>query len=178
MTLIKVFHFKILFQLTPLVFLCNVCPLVIELFAPRQANLYLYQAPFKVNLQRDQGIPFFRNFSIELHDFILMKQKASGAQRIFIKNISLFIRADVHSVNVHLPFINFYKGFLYTALAHTDGFYLRTEKFNSSLQLLINKIIVICLFIIGYELNTILRNTKTPFFQLLSIIQQPFRQRK
>ena len=31
-----------------------------------------------------------------------MKKKTAGSQRIFIENISLFIGADMHSVNVNL----------------------------------------------------------------------------
>jgi len=59
-------------------------------------------------------------------DDIAKKDQRREAERIFVKNISLFIRADMHAVNEHLSIFNPDKGFLNTALSHTQGFYFRS----------------------------------------------------
>lgn len=62
--LIQIFHLKVLFQLSSLILLCDVGTLVIELFAARQADLHLHQAPFKIDLERHQGQAFFLELSL------------------------------------------------------------------------------------------------------------------
>lgn len=62
--LIQIFHLKVLFQLSSLILLCDVGTLVIELFAARQADLHLHQAPFKIDLERHQGQALFLELSL------------------------------------------------------------------------------------------------------------------
>ena len=59
----------------------------------------------------------------------------------------------MHSIDVNLLIFNFDEGFLNTAFAHADGLYLCSEQLDSCLKFLVNKEIMICFFVVGYQLN-------------------------
>ena len=99
---IEIFYLKISFSLSSLVFFRNAVPLVIKLFTPCQANLHFYQTVLKINLQRYDRIPLLGRLTEYLSYFILMKQELPNAERVFIKYIALFIRADIHLIDKKL----------------------------------------------------------------------------
>ena len=77
-----------------------------------------------------------------------MHQQFFYTHRIFIKNISLFIWADVHTINKHFAVFNTDKGFFYAAFSHSQGFNLCSVKRNPCLIRVFDKIIMICFFVV------------------------------
>ena len=55
----------------------------------------------------------------------------------------------MHAVDVYLAILNPHKRLLNAAFSHADGLYLSPIKLNARLVLVVNKVIVVCLFIIG-----------------------------
>ena len=99
-----------------------------------------------------------------------MEQKFPHPKRVFIENISLFIRIDVHTINIHLPLINTNKCFLDAAFSHTDRFHLCAKQFDSCLILILYKIIMVCLFIVGNQFDGLFSHTKfLPFYPSASL---------
>ena len=81
-----------------------------------------------------------------------MEKELPDPKRIFIENISLLIRADMHTIDVDLAIVHTDKRLLDTALAHPERFYLSPMECNSRLIGIQNKIIMVCLLIIGDHL--------------------------
>lgn len=61
-------------MLSALVLLCNILPLVIEFFSSGKADFQLGSSVFKVNLQRNDGVTLFGNFSVQFADFHFVQQ--------------------------------------------------------------------------------------------------------
>ena len=90
-SLIQILYLELSLCLSSLVLLRNILPLVVKLFAPRQADLYLDQTVFEVDLQRNQRIPFLLDLVLKLADLIIMKQQFADPQGILVENIPLLI---------------------------------------------------------------------------------------
>ena len=56
---VKIFHFKIPFRFTPLVFFCNILALVIKLFAPGKTDFHLNKAVLKIHFKGNQSQALF-----------------------------------------------------------------------------------------------------------------------
>ena len=55
----------------------------------------------------------------------------------------------MHSIDEHFPILNTDKGFFDAAFSHAEGFYLGTGKGDAGLVFILDKIVMICLFIVG-----------------------------
>ena len=64
--LVQIFHLKFALHLAALILLCNILPLVVELFAAAETDLHLCAPVFKIDLQRHDRIAFFLTFSGKL----------------------------------------------------------------------------------------------------------------
>lgn len=64
--LVEIFHLKFPLYLAALILLCNILPLVVELFAAAETDLHLRAPVFKIDLQRHDRIAFFLTFSGKL----------------------------------------------------------------------------------------------------------------
>ena len=82
-----------------------------------------------------------------------MHQQFFHTQRIFIKDISFFIRGNMHPINKDFPIFNAYKCFLNAAFTHAQRLYLRSMKGNPALIFFLYKIIMICLLVVGNQLH-------------------------
>ena len=60
--LVQIFHLKFALHLAALILLCNILPLVVELFAAAETDLHLCAPVLKIDLQRHDRIAFFLTF--------------------------------------------------------------------------------------------------------------------
>ena len=116
---IEIFYLKFSLGFSSLVFFSNTVPLIIKLFAPGQPNLDFNQAVLKINLQRHNRITLLSRLPEYLSYFILMKQKLSHPERVFIEYIALFIGTDIHLINKKFFPLGTDKGFLHAASSHS-----------------------------------------------------------
>ena len=76
--------------------------LVVELFALAEAKLDLYAAVLEIDRKRYKCKPVLLNAHAELLNLTPMHQKTLWAHRIAVKNVALFIGADVQSPGIKL----------------------------------------------------------------------------
>ena len=135
---------------------CGVFALVLKLFAPAKANAYFDVGTAEINFQRNKSHTLLLNSRMELHDLAFMHQKSANTKRIAVENISLFVRADVHSVDEDLAVFDIAPAVLKVHMTGTDAFYFGTEKFDPRFVFFINKIVMKSLFVVGNALFCIL----------------------
>ena len=162
----KIPHFEIPFGFPPLVFFGNVLTLIVKLLSFGQSNLHFYKTSFEVYFHWNNRVSFLRDLTDHLLNLFLVHQKLAPPERIFVENISLFIWADMHTIEDHLPIFNMDKGFLDAALAHAHGLYFGSSKSDTGFKSLFEKIIVIDFFIVGYLLLRLFRHPGSLLFVL------------
>ena len=84
-----------------------------------------------------------------------MQQQSSGAQRIFVEDIALFVGADVHVINEGFSILDLNVAFLQTALTRTQAFYLCTSQRNTGLYGFFDKVVMICFFVLRDQFCTL-----------------------
>ena len=87
-----------------------------------------------------------------------MHQEFSCPERIFVKDVALLVRIDMHTVNIDLILVDPHKSFFYAALAHPDGFDLGSEQLNAALKFLNDKIVMVGLLVICHQLDCFFQN--------------------
>ena len=143
------------------ILLPDILALVIELFAPCQADLDLDPSVFEVDLQGHQGIALGLDLAGQLEDLSLVQEQAAFAQGLTVEDIALFIGADVHALNESFSVINGYISFFDAAFAHTDRLDLGSEKLDPAFVFFFYKVIVVGLLVVGYQLHRFSRHDKT-----------------
>ena len=88
------------------VLLRDIRPLVIELFASRKSDLDLDSGISEIDLKRNNREALLGRFLLKFQNLIFMHEKFLDAERIAVENISLFIRADMHSLDKISPSLN------------------------------------------------------------------------
>lgn len=86
--------------------LFNGFPLVIQVLAFCQRDLDLDLAIDKIDLKRNQGQPFFVDFSVKFFDFPTVKQEFSDPQRIMVFVIGEGVNADMHLIEKDLSVLD------------------------------------------------------------------------
>ena len=84
-----------------------------------------------------------------------MHEELPCTERVFVEDITFFIRADVHVVDIYFAVLNANERLLHATLTHTDGLHFRTDERNAGFVFFFDKILVICLFIVRYQLYII-----------------------
>ena len=129
-------------------------PLVIELFAPRQADLYLDHGVLEIDREGDQGIALLGDLANHLPDLISVEKELADPERIPVEDVSLLIGADVHAIDEHLPLFLPDEGLLDGTPAHADRLDLRADQGDPGLVFFFYKIIVIRLLVVGDQLRS------------------------
>ena len=92
-----------------------------------------------------------------------MHQQTAGTQGVLVKNISLFIGADVHPMHVHLTVLGDAEGIFQVHMALTDRLDLGARQLDACLVLILDKIIVVGLAVLGDHLDApALHGTTSP----------------
>ena len=130
------------------VFFGDVLAFVVKFFTSREANLHFYQAAFQVDFQGHDGVAFHLDLIFQLADLRLVEKELSGAQGIFVENVSFFVGTDVHVLYQHFPTIDGNEGFFDAAFAHAEGFHLGAVKSDACLVFFVYKIIMVCLLVV------------------------------
>ena len=130
------------------VFFGDVLAFVVKFFASREADLHFYQAAFQVDFQGHDGVAFHLDLIFQLADLRLVEKELSGAQGIFVENVSFFVGTDVHVLYQHFPTIDSNEGFFDAAFAHAEGFHLSAVKSDACLVFFVYKIIMVCLLVV------------------------------
>ena len=86
--------------------------LIIKLLAFGQSQFHFTPAILKVKSQWHQSIAFPLLQPDPFGDLLLVHQELTDAQRVFIVNIPLFIRINMHLINENLTVVNIGKTFL------------------------------------------------------------------
>ncbi len=125
--------------------------LIIELLTAGQTDFHLDKASLEINLERHYGIPGHLGFSDQLPDFRSMQKELPFPQGIPVKNITLFIGIHMHTIDEKLAVLKAAVSLLDAALPHSETLYFCSEKLYPGLVRLLDKVIMISLFIIGDE---------------------------
>ena len=96
-----------------------------------------------MHVKRDERVTVARDLAQKARDLAFMKKKPSYTKRVFIKDIPLFIRRDMHSVDKHLTIVNFAIALLKIYLSLTDAFYLCAEQLYAGFCFFLYEILVI-----------------------------------
>ena len=99
-------------------------------------------------------IPLMTDCNKALQDVYLlfMQKQLARSERFNIISVPLLIGTDIHPVENHFTVFYFSVAFLDADLALTNRLNLRAGQYNACLICFLYKIIVVCLFIVGYQL--------------------------
>ena len=111
----------------------------------------LNKAVVKVYPQRNDRISRRRHRRGDFVYLMFVQQKPARSERILIENVSLLIGTYMHVIDKGGTVFYPYKALLKTAFALSQAFDLRTGKGYARLICLLDKIIVVRLFILSYE---------------------------
>ncbi len=137
-----------------------------RLLALAQADLQLDPALFKVDAGRDDRKTAFVDFTGQLEDLGVMEQELAHPRRISgIFPSALLIGADVHVINKDLAVLDPAKGFLETDLAESQRLDLGTGQDQTGLKDIVDKIVVIRLFVAGDKFDTHISTIRTKGFR-------------
>lgn len=100
----------------------RILALVVKLFALAESDLYLYPAVLEVQRQGNQCEPLRFQQTEQLHDFALVHQQFPDAPRITVKEISFFIRGNVHVTEKQLPAVDRTPAVFEVDISASDGF--------------------------------------------------------
>ena len=120
-----------------------------EFFTFAKSNLNLYPTSFEINGDWNERQAVLLYLSQQLHYLSFMHQKFSCPERIFIENVSLFIRGDMHLLNICLSAVYRYPAVLEVKSAVTDRLDFRAGKLDSCLLAFKYKIVVPCLAVVS-----------------------------
>lgn len=139
------------FQLSvQFLFSCSLA-LIIVLFTTGEAYLDLYQSIFDVYLQGHQGIALFLYLCPQLIDLVSVKQKLSGAQRLFIKDVALLVWADMHAIHPDFTLIDSYECFFDGDFALADGLDFRAEELDARFILFFDEVVEVRFFVVCFQ---------------------------
>lgn len=131
----------------------RVVALIIELLALRESYIHFDILPRKVYVKRDKGIAVARDLTQKTRYFTFVKQEPSRPQRVFIENIALFIRRDVHTVDKHLSRIYLAVALFKIYLSLPYAFYLCSEQLYARFGFFLYEILVVRFLVLRYYLS-------------------------
>ena len=128
--------------------LCHILALVIELFTSAQPDLQLDAAVFEIQAYRDERIARLLYHAVEAVDLFFMHKESAHAHGIAVEDISLLIGGNVHTVHKNFALDYGTPAVLEVYPALTDRFDLGSEQLDARLIALLDKIIVVRLFVL------------------------------
>ncbi len=123
----QVCTFEVTLKLAALVLLCHIGTLVIQLFAAAETDLNLDEAVLEIHAERNQRESLGLQGAAQLVQFGAVQEELPVPERIAVENIPLFIRIDMHAVNVALSVFDAAPGFFNGAVSCPDGFHLKPD---------------------------------------------------
>ena len=138
------------------IFLGDAVPFVVQLFTLAQSKEHFHTAAAEIYLKRYQREALPHNLAFKLTDFPSVQKQLFGPERIPVKNITLFIRADMHSFNPYLVLTYLCPAFLQVYSALSDAFNLSSEKSDAAFKFFLNKIIMKSFAVLGDCFNSLL----------------------
>src|SRR5699024_3324006 len=117
MILAKISDFEISLRFTRLIFLCDICPLVIKFLSFCKPDLHFDKTSFQIHPKGHKSHAFLLHLSEKFVDLLLVQKKFSDPKRVFVENISFFVRTDMHSVDEYLAVLNADEGFFDAAFS-------------------------------------------------------------
>ncbi len=141
--------------------------LVIELLALAEPKLDFHAAVLEIQGEGNEGHAVLHNACVELHDLPLVHQKPARADRIFVKDVAVLIRAYMHAAHKKLAIFNRAEAVLQIDLPGPNGFDLGPGQFDPGLEALKDKIVMKRFAIVGYFFDALLlwQNVSLPFVQ-------------
>ena len=70
----------------------------------------------------------------------------------------------MHTIDIDLVLVDPHEGFLDAAFSHTDGFDFRSKQLNAALKFLIDKIVMVSLLVVSYQLDCFFQNKTSCLF--------------
>ena len=119
----------------------NGFPFIIQVLAFCQPDLDFDLAVDKIDLKRNQGQPFFVDFSVKFFDFLPVKQEFADPQRIMVSVIGKGVNADMHLIEKDLIVLNLGIRVLDIDLAVSHGLDFGAFQDDSRLILIFDEVI-------------------------------------
>ena len=83
-----------------------------------------------------------------------MEKKLAISKRVFVEDISPFIRIDMHTEDEAFPVSNLTERLLDGGLSETERFHFGSEELYPAFYIFFHKKVMICLLVVGYKLYT------------------------
>ena len=141
---------EFLFQFSPLRFFLHVFPFVIDFLSAAETHVELHETALKVKTEGHQGITLFLDFPEQAVYLSFVEKKLTVSKRIFIKNITAFIRIDMHTDDEALSVSNLAEGLLDGSLPETERLYFGSEELYSAFYIFFYKKVMIRFLVVGY----------------------------
>ena len=87
-------------------FRSHVVTFVVKLFALAKTYLHLYHRALKVYRYRYQRKPLLLDLAEKLHYLFLVHKQSADSHWIAVKNISVIVRRNMHSLDPKLPVVH------------------------------------------------------------------------
>ncbi len=129
-------------------FLCRSIALIVKLFAFCKRDIELDKLPRQMHVKRHDGVSVAGNLPEKTQDFSLVQKKLSDTQRVFVENIALFVRRNMHPVYKYLPIVYLAVAFLKIYLSLTNAFYLCSAQLDARFDFFLYEILVMCFLVL------------------------------
>jgi hypothetical protein len=126
--------------------------LIKEFLPLRQPQFHFGLSIGKIETERDESKSFLLNLSDETPNLLFMEKKFPRPQWIGIKSISMGIWANMSIHKKDLSILNLPVTVTKIGPSLPEGFYLRSQKGNSSFVFILNKIMMPGLLILADQL--------------------------
>ena len=119
---------------------CGILPLVVQLFALAERNLQLYTRIFQIDGEGNDRIALQLDLGKQMHNLALVQQKPARTHGVFVVDIALIVRADMHLADPQLAVLDRAPGILEIQRTEPDGFHLRTGQLDAGLKAVLDKV--------------------------------------
>ncbi len=106
---------------------------IVEFFTLTQSDRNLDQGTLKIERKRNQGISLLLNESEKSENFSFVEKQTARTDRVFVEDITLFVRGDMHIADKELAVGDIAPAVLEVYRTLTQGFNLSTVKFDAGL---------------------------------------------
>lgn len=104
---------------------------IVEFFTLAESDRHLDQGALKIKRERNQGVSLLLNKSEKSEDFSFVKEQTSRTNGVFVENVTLFVRRDMHITDEELAVGDIAPAILEIYGALAQRFDLSTVKFDA-----------------------------------------------
>ena len=132
---------------------CIRIALIVQFLTTTKTYLHLCPLPFEIYGKRNQRIALLAHLTKQAHDLLFVHQKPAGTVRITVEDVALLVGTYVHPEHKQFSVIHATEGILQVDGSLAKRLHLRTGKLKACLESFVHKILVVCFFVLGDDLD-------------------------